>query len=87
MFYEIKDGSSNHSIDDPLVSGYLSGLRRGEVTKGCRLTQQVTAMLELMVSDVKNKEPNIDFKVGELIGLVQWVEANGIVCDEAKQPG
>lgn len=87
MFYEIKGDSLNRSIDSSLVSGYLSGTRRGEVTKGFRLTEQVTAMLDLIVSDVKNEDSNLYFKVGELIGLVQWVEAKGITCDESKSPG
>ena len=86
MFHVLNDNPVEAALSVPLVSGYQSGIRRGALTKGQRLTQQVTSMIDLIVSDRNNEEAERDFKIGELIGLVQWVEANSIIPDDTKSP-
>lgn len=54
--------------------GFRSGIARGELTKGHRLTQQVTEMLDgILEADHPIKR---DWRIGQLVGLVQWTEAN-----------
>lgn len=67
-----------HQPDADLIDaareGFRSGIRRGAITKGHSLTNQVTHMLDGIID--KDSPQQLEWKIGELIGLVQWVEAN-----------
>lgn len=67
-------GQAPDNLIPAIRDGFRSGIARGELTKGHRLTQQITEMLDgILDADHSIKR---DWRIGQLVGLVQWIEAN-----------